>query len=84
MLKVSKVEASMTKGRILFTGSFGEFFLMSLGLLVLSVITFGLLIPYFIYWQYKYFVSHLEVELYHVQPETHRQAPSHRPQPSRI
>jgi uncharacterized membrane protein YjgN (DUF898 family) len=54
----------MTKGKIIFTGNFGEFFFAALGLIVLSVFTFGLLLPYFIYWQYKYFVSHLEIEFY--------------------
>lgn len=56
----------MTKGKIKFTGNFGDFFLKSLGLMILSVLTVGLLVPYFLYWQYKYFVSHLEVELYNV------------------
>lgn len=56
--------ASNIKGKINFTGSFGEFFLMSLGLLVLCLLTIGILFPYYIYWQYKYFVSHLEIELY--------------------
>lgn len=54
----------MTKGKIIFTGNFGEFFIMALGLIVLSVFTFGIALPYFIYWQYKYFVSHLEIEFY--------------------
>ncbi|HWZ66021.1 MAG TPA: DUF898 family protein [Patescibacteria group bacterium] len=51
------------KGKILFNGSFGEFFLMSLGLMVLTIFTFGLLLPYVFYWQFKYFVSHLDIEL---------------------
>jgi uncharacterized membrane protein YjgN (DUF898 family) len=55
--------AEKTKGTILFTGNFGEFFVMSLGLIVLSIITVGIMLPYFFYWQYKYFVSHLEIEL---------------------
>jgi uncharacterized membrane protein YjgN (DUF898 family) len=54
----------MTKGKITFTGSFGEYFITSIGLLVLSFITLGIMFPYFMYWQYKYFVSHLEIELY--------------------
>jgi len=54
----------MTKGKIIFTGNFGEFFFSALGLLVLSFITLGIMFPYFIYWQYKYFVSHLEIRFY--------------------
>lgn len=50
------------KGKIIFTGNFWDFFLTSLGLLVLSIATLGLLLPYLAYWQYKYFVTHLEVE----------------------
>lgn len=53
----------MDKAKIEFTGNFGEFFIMSLGLLVLTFITFGIMFPYYVYWQYKYFVSHLEIEL---------------------
>ncbi len=54
----------MIKGKIVFTGNFWEFFFISIGLLVLSVITFGLLIPYFVYWQFKYFFNHMEIEIY--------------------
>ncbi len=54
----------MTKGKIIFTGHFGDFFLKSLALLILSILTLGLLLPYYVYWQYKYFVTHLEIELY--------------------
>jgi hypothetical protein len=54
----------MTKGKIIFTGNFGEFFIAALGLIVLSCITLGIALPYFIYWQYKYFVSNLEIEFY--------------------
>lgn len=54
----------MTRGRIIFTGNFWEYFLMAIGLLVLSVITVGLLLPYFIYWQVKYFFTHMEIEIY--------------------
>lgn len=48
--------------RITFTGSFGEYFIMSLGLLVLSVITFGLAAPYWAYWNFKYFFTRMEVQ----------------------
>ncbi|MEM6737989.1 MAG: hypothetical protein AAF620_18165 [Bacteroidota bacterium] len=48
--------------QIKFTGGFGEYFIMSLGLLVLSAITFGLALPYWVYWSYKYFFTKLEIE----------------------
>ena len=51
------------KGKIIFTGSFGDYFFTSLGLLVVSILTFGILIPYWVYWQYKYFFDHLEIEM---------------------
>ena len=35
-----------SRGRIVFTGNFWEYFILSLGLLVLSVITFGIVLPY--------------------------------------
>ena len=48
--------------KIIFTGNFWDYFFKTLGLLLLIVITFGLLAPYFAWWQAKYFVNHLEVE----------------------
>lgn len=54
----------MRKGKIIFKGNFWEYFLISLGLLILCVITFGLLIPYFTYWNFKYFFTKLELEIY--------------------
>jgi uncharacterized membrane protein YjgN (DUF898 family) len=48
--------------QISFTGSFGEYFIMSLGLMLLSIITLGLAIPYWIYWSFKYFFSKLEID----------------------
>ncbi len=48
--------------KVTFTGSFGEYFLMSLGLLVLSVITLGIALPYWIYWSFQYFFTKLEIE----------------------
>ena len=48
--------------RITFTGSFGEYFIMSLGLLLLSVITLGLAIPYLVFWSFRYFFTRLEIE----------------------
>jgi len=53
----------MKKGRINFKGHFVEFFLKSFGLLVLSVITFGILFPYYVYWSAKYFFSRMEIEI---------------------
>lgn len=48
--------------KVVFKGSFGEYFLKSLGLLLLSVITFGLAFPYWQYWSVKYFFSELEID----------------------
>ena len=48
--------------KVTFTGSFGEYFIMSLGLLVLSVITLGLALPYLVSWSFKYFFTKLEIE----------------------
>ena len=54
----------MKKGKIIFKGHFGEFFLSSIGLIVLSVCTLGLMIPYYFYWTQKYFFKNLEIEIY--------------------
>ena len=35
----------MTKGRIIFTGTFWGYFFTAIGLLVLSIITLGLFLP---------------------------------------
>jgi len=48
--------------KIKFTGSFGEYFVTSLGLFVLSIITLGIALPYWMYWSLKYFFTRLEVE----------------------
>ena len=48
--------------QIKFTGGFGEYFITSLGLFILSVITFGIALPYWVYWSYKYFFVRLEVD----------------------
>jgi uncharacterized membrane protein YjgN (DUF898 family) len=45
---------------IVFTGRFGDYFIKSLGLLFLSIITFGLAFPYWIYWSTEYFFNNLE------------------------
>lgn len=49
--------------KVYFTGKFGEYFLMNIGLTVLSLITFGLGFFYQVYWNQKYFVDHLEIEV---------------------
>jgi len=54
----------MTKGKVVYTGSFIEFFFISLLLLLISVCTFGIAIPYYVYWTVKYFVDNLEIILY--------------------
>ena len=54
----------MTKGKIVFTGNFWEYFGLSIALLILSVITFGIALPYWVYWSFKYFFSKLEIEIY--------------------
>jgi uncharacterized membrane protein YjgN (DUF898 family) len=45
-----------------FTGNFGEFFLYALALFILSVLTVGIVFPYFVYWINKYFFSNLELD----------------------
>ncbi len=54
----------MTKGRIIFTGTFWGYFFTAIGLLVLSIITLGLFLPYYMYWSLKYFFEKLEIEIY--------------------
>jgi len=39
-----------------------DHFIKSIGLIVLCFLTIGILIPYFVYWNAKYFVDHLEIE----------------------
>ena len=39
----------MTKGRIIFVGSFWEYFGLSIALLIPTVITLGLALPYWVY-----------------------------------
>ena len=52
----------MRNQKIVFTGSFGDYFFTSLGLLVVSIATVGFAMPYWIYWQAKYFFEHMEIE----------------------
>jgi len=48
--------------KVIFTGSFWDYFFKTLGLIVLTIVTFGIMGPYLVWWQAKYFVNHLEVE----------------------
>ena len=45
----------MQKGKIVFVGNFWEYFGLSIALLILSIITFGIALPYWVYWSFKYF-----------------------------
>jgi len=47
--------------KIRFTGNFWEYFFTSIFLLILSVLTVGILLPYWTYWSAKYFFSKLEL-----------------------
>lgn len=47
-----------------FTGSFIDYFFSSLLLLFLSVVTFGIMLPYWVYWSFKYFFTKLEIVEY--------------------
>ena len=53
----------MRHRKIVFTGNFWEYFLISLGLGILSVVTFGILLPYWVYWSVKYFFDRLAIEI---------------------
>ena len=55
------IKQALMSTKIKFTGSFGEYFIMSLGLMLLSIITFGLATPYWMYWSLKYFFTRLEI-----------------------
>ena len=48
--------------KITFSGEFGEYFIMSLGLMILSGITFGLAFPYWVYWSFKCFFTKMEIQ----------------------
>lgn len=52
----------VNKKKVYFVSNFWEYFIYSLGLLLLEAITLGILTPYYFYWNAKYFVSHLEIE----------------------
>jgi len=49
--------------KIRFTGNFWEFFFVTIGLLIVGILTLGLVLIYLPYWQAKYFVAHLEIVL---------------------
>lgn len=51
----------MLKGKVVFCGNFWEYFFTSIGLLVFSICTLGLLFPYWMYWSFKYFFTKLEI-----------------------
>jgi uncharacterized membrane protein YjgN (DUF898 family) len=53
----------MKKGKIVFTGHFLEYFIMMLGLMVLTVLTCGIALPYLFYWSHKYFFTHMEIHI---------------------
>ena len=53
----------MRRGKIVFTGNSWEYFLISLGLGFLSLLTAGILLPYWVYWPAKYFFDRLEIEI---------------------
>lgn len=48
--------------KITFTGSFGEYFGYSILLLLLSIITLGIALPYWTYWSLKYFFTKMRIE----------------------
>ena len=39
----------MRQGKIIFNGNFFDYFFISLGLWVLSIITLGIMLPYWVY-----------------------------------
>ncbi len=52
----------MARKKIYFTGNFWDYFIKTLVLVLLTLVTFGLLTPYLIWWQAKYFFNRLEIE----------------------
>ncbi len=47
--------------KVNYTGNFLHWFLYNLLWSLVTIITFGIFLPYQIYWNQKYFFSHLEV-----------------------
>ena len=68
----------MRRGRIIFTGSGWHFFFATIFLFIGTLLTFGLLAPYWFFWSVKFFISHTEFEL----PEAARSIPVPRPKPT--
>ena len=54
----------MTKGKIVFVGNFWEYFAISIALMLLTIVTLGLALPYWAYWSFKYFFNRMEIEIY--------------------
>ncbi len=48
--------------RIVFTGNFFEYALISIGLFLLTVVTLGLASPYWFYWSLKYFFTNMQLD----------------------
>ena len=62
----------MQRGKIVFKGNFWEYFVFSIGLLVLSILTLGILLPYYFYWNFKYFFTRMEIEMQNFTSEEKR------------
>ena len=54
----------MQKGKIVFVGNFWEYCGLSIVLMLLSIVTLGLALTYWVYWSFKYFFSKMEIEIY--------------------
>lgn len=48
--------------KVNFTGNFWEYIFIGILLLIGSIVTFGLLLPYFVYWNVEYFFTHMEID----------------------
>ncbi len=55
-------QSAPMRKKVFFTGNFWDYFFKTLGLAILTILTFGLLFPYLAWWQAKYFFNHLEIE----------------------
>jgi len=53
----------MRKGKIKFVGNFWDYFIKSLGMSLLVILTLGIALPYYWYWQQKFFLENLEIEI---------------------
>ena len=54
----------MQKGKIVFVGNFWIYFGISILLMILTIVTVGLALPYWLYWSQKYFFTNMEIEIY--------------------